>query len=191
MLQTVKTIRTPFTLPIGAALLGLDAGGSMNIQPEKDMLSLGERVGELAAVIAMTLLFAFFIYHQANDTGFFTSKFGTLEMFLLYGPILLSYPAPLIRAFSGHRNPSRPFEAFDSLFLGVAAIWFLVEFPFDFEYLPEPLPDDLEFLLSWVNNDIAKIPLILQAVVGPITAFVVMFRYLTFRVKTTAHATQI
>lgn len=166
----------------------------MNIehnQREKDALKLEQRVGEIAAVIAMTLLLAFFIYHQATDTGFFTSKFGTFEAFLLYGPILLSYPAPLIRAFTGHRNPSRPFEAFDSLFLGAAAVWFLMKFPFEFEYLADPLPGGLEFLLSWVNNDIAKIPLVLQAVIGPITAIVLTFKYMAYRLNSATQLPQI
>lgn len=156
----------------------------------KDALDVAQRVGELVGVVAMLLLLTFFIYHQTADTGFFTSKFGTFEQFLLYGPLLLSFPAPIIRALTGHRNPARPFEAFDSLFLAMAAVWFLREFPFNFEHLADPLPDSLEFLLSWVNNDIGKIPLVLQAIIGPIIAVVLGLQYVVFRLKAAVHLPQ-
>ena len=156
----------------------------------KDTLDFAQRVGELVGMVAMLLLLAFFVFHQATDTGFFTSKFGTFEQFLLYGAILVSFPTPIIRAFTGHRNPARPFEAFDSLFLAMAAIWFLREFPFKFEHLADPLPDGFEFLLSWVNNDIGKIPLVLQAIIGPIIAAVLGLQYVVFRLKSATQLPQ-
>ncbi|MCI0713563.1 MAG: hypothetical protein L0154_25630 [Chloroflexi bacterium] len=154
-----------------------------NNHTAKDALDVAQRVGELVGVVAMLLLLAFFIYHQTTDTGFFTSKFGTFEQFLLYGPLLLSFPAPIIRALTGHRNPARPIEAFNSLFLALAAVWYLKGFPFNFEHLADPLPDSIKFVLSWVNNDIGKIPLVLQAIFGPIIAVVLGLQYVVFRLK--------
>ena len=80
-------------------------------QADKDTLSLPQRAGEGIFVVCMLLLFAFLLYHQAANTGFFTEKFGTFEMFWLYGPILFGISAPALRAWTGQRNPARPFEA--------------------------------------------------------------------------------
>ncbi len=77
---------------------------------DKEVLTTSQRWVELISVFAMLLLFGFFAYHQVANTGFFTDKFGVLEMFCLYGPILVSLAAPIARALNGRRNPARPFE---------------------------------------------------------------------------------
>jgi hypothetical protein len=143
-----------------------------------DDLSVLHRWGELLIATGLLLLAGFFIVHQYTNTGFFTTKFGQIEMALLYGPLLLSFIDAVIQVVTGHRHLARPFEAASGLFLGVAAVWFLIVFPFDFTHLADVLPEGLRFILAWVTNDIGKIPLLIQVFVGPITAIGAIRAYL-------------
>ena len=98
-----------------------------------------------------------FISHQAWSTGFFTAKFGPLEMFLLYGSLIywIVTCAFLLLAL---KNPSRDLDSFGGLiFVAISFIWLLVVFPFDFTHFADVLPDSLRFLLQWVSNDIARV----------------------------------
>lgn len=154
----------------------------MNVsQTDKEVLSTPARWGEFVMVAAMLFLLGFLVYHQSVNSGFFTSKFGTLEMVCLYGPILLSFAAPIVRAVTGRRNPARPFDAATNLFLGLGSLWLLIVFPFDFTHLADTLPTGLRFVLAWVTNDIGRIPLILQIIVGPISALLNAWRYTIIR----------
>jgi hypothetical protein len=144
---------------------------------DREFLTPSQRFGEMAAIIVMLLFFSFFVYHQAANTGFFTAKFGSQEMFFFYGPMLLSLAAPLIRAMVGRRNPSRPAEAVTNLFQTVAAVWLLVVFPFNFAHLADALPSPLHFVLAWVNNDIGRLVMIIQIIICPIVALVRTWQY--------------
>ena len=138
---------------------------------KRDILSPLQRWLEAAIVVGMLLLFAFLAYHQWANTGFFTSKFGVLEMICLYSPLFLALVAPLIRFWTGHRQPARPFEAADYLLLALGSLWLLIVFPFDFTHLADALPVSLRFILAWVSDDIGKLPLVIQVISGPIMAF--------------------
>lgn len=148
---------------------------------EKEVLTTGQRWGELISVVAMLLLFGFFAYHQVANTGFFTAKFGALEMFCLYGPILVSSAAPVVRAVSGRRNPARPLDVATYVFLAMAALWLLMVFPFNFSHLADALPGALHFVLAWITNEIGKVVLILQVIIGPISAILTTRKYLSLR----------
>jgi hypothetical protein len=148
---------------------------------DKEVLTAGQRWGELISIVAMLLLFGFFAYHQVANTGFFTAKFGALEMFCLYGPILVSLAAPVVRAVSGRRNPARPFDVATYVFLAMAALWFLMVFPFNFSHLADALPGALHFVLAWITNEIGKVVLILQVIIGPISAILTTRKYLSLR----------
>jgi hypothetical protein len=148
---------------------------------DQERLSLPMRVGEVFLAGCMILLFGFFVVHQTQPTGFFTEKFGTLAMFWLYVPLLFGLCAPLIRAWTGHRNPARPFEAATSLFLAVGALWLLSVFPFNFAHLADALPEGLRFLLAWVTNGVGQFVLLLQIIIGVPTALLAMWRYFSFR----------
>ena len=148
---------------------------------DKEVLTTGQRWGELISGVAMLLLFGFFAYHQAAHTGFFTAKFGALEIFCLYGPILVSLAAPVVRAVSGRRNPARPFDVATYVFLAMAALWLLMVFPFNFSHLADALPGALHFVLAWITNEIGKVVLILQVIIGPISAILTTRKYLSLR----------
>ncbi len=148
---------------------------------DRETLTPAERWLEAAIVVAMLLLFGFLAYHEWTKTGFFTDKFGSLERFCLYGPLIFGLSAPLIRALGGRRNPSRPFEAATSLFLAAGSLWLLIVFPFDFSHLADALPGVLRFVLAWVTNGIGRILLILQVVTGPLSAIATIWKYLSVR----------
>jgi hypothetical protein len=156
-------------------------------KPDKEVLTTAQRLSEPIAVVVMLLLFAFFVYHQTADTGFFTDKFGPAEMFFLYGPMLLSAAAPLVRMVTGRRNPARPLEVVTNAFLAIGAFWLLMVFPFDFTHLADALPGQIQFLLSWVTDDIGRIVLILQIVAGAIIAIATTWKYASVRGR--EHAT--
>ena len=155
---------------------------------DKNRLTLPQRVGEVISVICLILLFSFFIYHQIAKTGFFTDKFGTLEMFCLYIPLLLGISAPAIRACTGHRNTARPFEAAASLCLALGSLWLLIVFPLNYTHLADALPTAIHFVLAWVTDDMAKFVLLLQVIIGPISALLTMWKYFSNRQQETEPA---
>jgi hypothetical protein len=144
---------------------------------DREILTAPQRVGEVIALVLSILLFSFFAYHQAANTGFFTAKFGPQAMFFFYGPMLLSMLAPVTRAVVGRRNPARPLEVATNVFLAIAALWLFNVFPFNLAHLADALPAEIRFLFWWVNDDIGRIVLILQMIVCPVVAVVTTWQY--------------
>lgn len=158
-------------------------------QTEKEILSTWQRWAELLTIPAMLLIFSFFAYHQGAKTGFFTSKFEGLEIVCLYGPMLLSLAAPIIRAVSGRRNPARPLEAATNMFLAIGSLWLLQVFPFNFSHLADALPASLQFVLAWVTNEIGGFVLLLQVVVGALSAVLILGQYVARSFRRPVHPT--
>jgi hypothetical protein len=150
-------------------------------------LSLGQRFGEIIAAVMLLLVFAFLLYHQLADTGFYTGEFRRLEKVCLYGPLLFSLIAPITRFIKGRRNPARPWEALGDLFLALGSLRLLTVFPFDYTHLADALPGPLEFILSWVTDDIARVVFILQIIGASISAIAIMGKYLFVRYQNTAN----
>jgi hypothetical protein len=138
-------------------------------------------IGPLATIVAMLVLLGFFAAHQFANTGFFTDKFGTLEMLALYVPILVSFTAPIARAISGRHNPARPFEVAMNISLALGSLWLAVVFPFNFAHLTDVLPGAIRFIFAWINNDIGRLILILQVVIGVIVAPMTIFTFVSIR----------
>ena len=151
------------------------------MRTDNEILTPSQRVGGLAVVGAMALVFGFFAWHQLTGTGLYTAQFGPLEMLALYGPILVSFAAPVVRAVSGRHNPARPCEASAHLSLALGSLWLAIVFPFDFSHLADVLPGAIRFVFSWINNDIGRFVLILQVLIGVIAAPVTMFQYISIR----------
>lgn len=148
---------------------------------DKEALTPAQRGGELVGIAIMLLVPGFFAYHQAANTGFYTARFGAMEMVCLYGPILFSFAAPVVRVVTGRRNPARPFEIVTNVFLALAAVWLLIVFPFNFAHLADALPAAIRFVLAWITNEIGTVVLILQIIVGTIMAVVTTVKYLSVR----------
>lgn len=154
---------------------------TISISKSQDELTTVDRIGEALSIVGILLLLGFFLAHQTQNTGFFTEKFGTLGMVCLYIPLLFAVSAPAVRAWSGQRNPARPFEAGTSLLLAAGSFWLLAVFPLDYTHLADVLPGPIQFLLRWVTDDIARIVLIMQIIIGPISALLALWRYRTHR----------
>jgi hypothetical protein len=144
----------------------------------RELLSAPQRVAEpLFSAMALVVLGGFFVTHQRLETGFFTERFGPVEMLCLYGPLALSLAAPLTRALYGQRNPARPVEVVTHLCAALAGLWLLQVFPFDFTHLADVFPAEFQFLLAWISDGIGKFLLLLQVAVGVLAALFTLVTY--------------
>ncbi|MCL4393369.1 MAG: hypothetical protein M1482_00870 [Chloroflexi bacterium] len=146
-----------------------------------EKLSATARWLELLIVAAMAFLFGFFTIHRRLNTGYFTDRFGPVEMLCLYGPILVALAPPVVRAVGGNRNPGRPWEAAARLSLAIGSLELLLVFPFEFSHLADVLPEGIRFALAWVTNDIGRIVLAFQVILGPFAALSAMSKYFALR----------
>ncbi len=133
------------------------------------------------------LLCGFFAAHQLGHTGFFADAFGPLEMLCVYGPILLTLAAPFVGDITGRRNPGRPLETATSLCIALAGLWLLHVFPFDFTHFADIFPQQLQFMFAWVSDGIGKIVLLLQVVVGLLSAFAVTIAYVLHALRASSN----
>jgi len=130
-------------------------------EAKKDTIPYSERVGNIVGVVVGLLIVLYFVAHQMWSTGFFTSKFDTLEMLLFYGSLMFGIVSTALRGLFGRKNLGRLFDVFGLIFVAVAITWLFVVFPFDFAYFADVLPSFLRFLLQWISNDIARVLMVL------------------------------
>jgi hypothetical protein len=141
-------------------------------------LPLNERVFGIAIVIFSILMIIFFTSHQINSTGFFTSKFGALEMLLFYAFWIFWITTATLEAILSQRLMSRIIDTFGGIFFCVISIaWLVVVFPYEFTHLADVLPKSIRFLVSWISNDIAKIIMILLVIAHLAAAIYSPFAY--------------
>lgn len=141
-------------------------GSSMSGRWDEDRLSPGQRAGEVFGVFISFLVLLFFVENQLQQTGFFTSRFGSTEQALFYGTWALGAAVSVGRAVYGRRNAVRPFDALYGMLLMITAVELLMVFPFDFGHLPDLLPSSLRFAFAWVSNPIAAVAFVLAALGG-------------------------
>ena len=128
----------------------------------EEALPRNERVFGIAIVVFCLLMIIFFITHQMNSTGFFTSKFGALEMLLFYGFWIFWITTAGLEAILHQRLLSRIVDTFGGLiFATISIAALLVLFPYDFAHLPESLPESIKFLVSWISNDVAEVIMVI------------------------------
>ncbi len=125
-----------------------------------------ERIAGIGIFFAGSILMLlYFIAHQMSVTGFFTSKFGTMEMVMLYGSWVAWIITSGLEGVLGQRLLSRLFDTFGGIiFIAVATAWLAVVFPFEFTYFADVLPDFLRFLVQWISNDIARVLMVLYTI---------------------------
>lgn len=131
----------------------------------RDRLRTMDRVGESFAIVAIFLVTLFFVANQTDQTGFFTSGFGTAEMVAFYGSSLYGILPPVLRLILGRRNSVRPFEVVGNGIFLVTASYLLSVFPFDFSHLSALLPQGTRFAVDWITDDVARGIIILSIVV--------------------------
>ena len=125
-----------------------------------------ERVVGIAIVVVCVLIVLYFVAHQIWSTGFFTAKFGPLEIIMLYGSLIFMIVSAGLEGIFGQRLLSRLFDVFGGIiFITISIAWLLVVFPFEFAYFADVLPDFLRFLVQWISNDIARVLMVLIIIV--------------------------
>ena len=145
-------------------------------------IPFSERVVGISIVVISVLLVLYFIAHQTQSTGFFTAEFGTSEMVMLYGLLILGIISAGLEGVFGQRLYSRLFDVFGGLILAaVCTAWLLVVFPFEFTYFADVLPDFLRFLVQWISNDIAGVIMVIGIIVAPIVASYTAIMYMLVR----------
>ena len=129
-----------------------------------------DKAASILLIVVNSLFGLYLILHQMFSTGFFTPKFGALEMIMLYAiPIFWITTSVLI--LIGQKHPSRNLDSYGGLFFATFSIgWLIVVFPFDFANFANVLPDSLRFLLQWISNEIVIMLLILLFVIHLIFA---------------------
>ncbi len=150
-------------------------------EAKKDALSFSDRVGNVAAIVVTILVALYFVAHQLWATGFFTSKFSSLEMFLFYGILLYQFVPTALKAVFGRKNLARLFEAFGAFCGSVVLAWFFLVFPFDFAYFADVLPSFLRFLLQWISNDIIRVLMVLGLIAAAVMAIYSAMLYMLVR----------
>ncbi len=150
-------------------------------EAKKDIIPFSERAGNIVGIVGGLLAVLFFAVHQTQSTGFFTSSFGTAEMFLLYVSLAFGIITTAIRALFGRKNLARLFDVFGACIFIVTIAWLYITFPFNFTHFADVLPDFLKFLLQWISNDIARTLMIIGIVIAPVMITYNALMYLLVR----------
>jgi len=146
-------------------------------EAKKDTMPYSDRVGNVVMVVVIILVTLYFVAHQMWSTGFFTSEFGSLEMFLFYGVLIYQIFPTALKALFGRRNLARLFEMTGSILGTVALAWLFVVFPFEFAYFADVLPSFLRFLVQWISNDIVRVLMVLGIIAAPVMAIYLAILY--------------
>ena len=105
-------------------------------------------------------------------------------MFMLYGSWFSWIITSGLEDILGRRFLSRLFDTFGGIiFIAVATAWLVIVFPFDFTYFADVLPDVLRFLVQWISNDIARVLMMLYAIVIGIAAIYAPIAYKFIRIN--------
>jgi hypothetical protein len=144
----------------------------------EEPLPSGERAFGIGIVIVSVLMILFFSSHQMQSTGFFTSKFGALEMLFLYGFWIFWITTAGLESILSQRLMSRIVDTFGGIIFAVIAIgWNLVVFPFDFSNFANVLPESIRFIVQWISNDIAWVIMLILMILHLLAGIYCPFAY--------------
>ncbi len=150
-------------------------------EAKKDVIPYSERAGNIVGVVAILFIVLYFVALQVWSTGFFTSRFGTVEMLLFYISLMFGMVTSAVRGLFGRKNLARLFDIFGFVLFTVVLAWLFVVFPFDFAYFADALPNFLRFLLQWISNDIARVLMLLGIIATPVMAVYTAVLYVFVR----------
>jgi hypothetical protein len=144
----------------------------------EEPLPRNERVFGICIVIFCVLMIIFFINHQMNSTGFFTSEFRALETLFFYGFWIFWISTASLESIFNQRLLSRIDDTFGGIiFAVISLIILLILFPFEFSHFSDALPESLRFLVQWISNDIARVIMVLLAIAHLAAAIYSPFAY--------------
>jgi len=150
-----------------------------------DEIPVSDIGASIFLLVVNGLLGLYFIVHQTESTGFFTPKFNTLEMVLLYG-ILIYWITTSVLILIGQKHPSRNLDTYGGLlFASFAILWLLLVFPFDFTHFADVWqPEFLKFLVQWISNEIAVVLLVLLLIIHLFfTVFTLILRWYVIKAR--------
>lgn len=130
-------------------------------EASREALSIGDRVGEMIAIVCTVIVIAFFAIHQTRPTGFFTDDTAPTLVYLV---LVVGVIPPVLRFVTGRRNFARLFEALGMAVFLVVGLYLLITFPFDMDRFAQPLWRWLEFVLDWIPEWLAKAFLVIGVV---------------------------
>ena len=156
------------------------------MQPEdstksEKAMSPARRWSGIYTLVLLILLLIFFALHQKSQTGFFTSSFGPAEMVALYLPILIAMIAPVVRMVQGRNRMALLVDTISDVCLAVGSLWLRLTFPFNFTHLAGVFPVGFQFAFAWLNDGIGRIILLLQIIIGFISALTSIVTYIRER----------
>ncbi|HZY46379.1 MAG TPA: hypothetical protein VFE96_01165 [Candidatus Bathyarchaeia archaeon] len=143
------------------------------------------RVGELVATTLVACLVAgFYGAHLAWSTGFFTSAFTPVLAVLFFTSIFWPIANVACKAITFRKDVRALVEWMGAALFAGETAWVYAVFPFNFTHLADVLPPPMQFILSWLTNDIGRI-LVALILVASIIALAVTSVKLAWRVSVT------
>lgn len=116
------------------------------------------KAGDVIAPVFFTILvFGFYMAHFAWSTGFFAAGFTPLLAITFFTSVLFTIASAGAKALTPRRDVRAVVELVGAGLLAVTAYWFFIEFPLNFAHVADVVPVQLQFLLTWITNDIGKI----------------------------------
>jgi tetrahydromethanopterin S-methyltransferase subunit F len=152
-------------------------------EAKKDRLKSSDRAGNVIGAIC-TLVFAlYFVVLYNSGSEFFASDITNVELTLFFWVVFYGIAPSLMKAILGKKNVTRPLEVIVSLSTLIALALYLSSFPFDFNHLGDSLPESLEFLVSWIDNGIARFAMWLGVIVSVVMIPYTLMLYFGVRKK--------
>jgi hypothetical protein len=103
--------------------------------------------------------------------------------------MIIALIPPIQRFIWGRRDSRQLSEAAADLSLAFGSLWLFIIFPFDFAHLADPLPTNMRFAFAWITNNVARIILLLQVIIGFLSALGIMIGGRKLRVPRAAEHT--
>ncbi|MCE5296139.1 MAG: hypothetical protein LLG16_03430 [Euryarchaeota archaeon] len=152
-------------------------------EAKKDRLKGSDRAGNVIGAICALAFALYFVVLYSSGSELLASDITNVEMALFFWVALYGIVPGLMKAILGKKNVTRPLEVIVSISTLVALALFLSSFPFDFDHLGDSLPRSLEFLVSWIDNGIARFAMWLGVIVSAVMIPYTLMLYFGVRDK--------
>jgi hypothetical protein len=116
------------------------------------------KAAEVVPTVFFTILvLGFYMAHYFWSTGFFTGAFTPLLAVVFFAAVLSTIATAAGKALTPRKEIVALVELIGAVLLAVTAYWFFVAFPLDFVHVADVVSVQLQFLLTWMTNEIGRI----------------------------------
>jgi hypothetical protein len=136
----------------------------------------------VSSTLITVLIMGFYMAHYFLSTGFFTSTFTPPLATLFFASVIYTMLTNGAKAATPRKDMVALVELIGAGLLALTAYWFYLTFPLDFGHVADVVPTQLQFLLTWISNDIGRI-IVAIALVGALIALAVDAVKLAWRVS--------